>query len=134
MLNRLVLGLNRVGLLSRLPRSAFVKPAEVPEQASAEPVVELVAVRHRGALLASATIEGSGGYQITAAASAVLAEALLADASLPAGLADPQDVVTLEQLEPALTDAGIRIAIHPAPSRSARAAFSPPEGDADRSV
>jgi hypothetical protein len=119
-LNGALLALNRLGLMSRLPRAAFVRTHKAaPTEATAEPVTEWVAVRRRGMRLAATTIEGEGGYRMTAAATVVLADALLDAHGAPVpepGCFDPQELFTLEQLEAGLRQAGVRVVRHPAAS------------------
>jgi hypothetical protein len=116
-LNTAVLALDRIGLLSRLPRAAFVRGSTAPQAtASSEPVSEWVAVRRGDVRLAARTIEGSGGYRLTAAAVAVFADALLDDqgrATAKPGCFDPQDLFSLSNLQPQLVEAGIRVTPQP---------------------
>ena len=112
-LQRVLLAANAAGLISRLPRSALaVKP--VPE-ATSEPVRHWVAVRRHGALLAASTLRGQGDYRSGAAITALMARQLTARGdALPAGVLLPEEVLTLGELEPGLTRAGITIAAEPA--------------------
>jgi hypothetical protein len=90
--------------------------------ATRERFTEWVAVLRHGTRLAAATIEGEGGYRITATATAVLASALLdavAKNSELRGCFDPQELFTLQQLDPHLRQAGINILHHEAPSSAA---------------
>jgi hypothetical protein len=117
--NRAVLSLNALHLMSVLPRALFVRGKHpAPANATHEPVTEWVAVLRHGTRLAAATIEGEGGYRITATATAVFASALLdAVAKDPelTGCFDPQELFTLQQLGPHLRKAGINILHHEAP-------------------
>lgn len=112
----MLLTLNALHLMSLLPRAAFLmNKSTVPAVATREPVTERVAVLRHGARLAVCTIEGEGGYRITATATAVFASALVdavaMDRSL-SGCFDAQDLFTLQQLDPHLRRAGVNIIQH----------------------
>jgi hypothetical protein len=65
--------------------------------------------------LAARTITGAGNYRVTAAATLVLAEALLDRArrdGVRAGCFEPQELFTLPELEPTLRQRGL--AVNPA--------------------
>ena len=119
-LNAALLAVNELRLMSTLPRAAFVRgPTTPPTEATTEPVTEWVAVRRRDTLLAATTIEGEAGYRLTAAATVVLADALLDEngpSAVEPGCFDPQELFTLEQLEADLREAGVRVVQQPAAS------------------
>lgn len=113
-LNAAFLAVNALGLMSILPRTMFVQGTTEPHASEArEPVIEWIAVRARGRRLAASTIEGRGGYLMTADATAVLAEALL-DRAAPAepGCFQPYELFSLQHLERQLSRSGIRIVRH----------------------
>ena len=105
-----ILAANRTGILSLLPRSAFVGGRKGPAGgASAEPFAEWVAVLRGGRRLAARTVEGNGDYRSTAAATVVFSESLCSRGDLPAGGFDPEDVLSLGDVSGALEAAGIRV-------------------------
>jgi len=110
LLHRSVLAANRTGVLSLLPRAAFVGGRKGPPgDASTEAFSEWVAVLRGGQRLAARTVEGEGDYRSTAAATVVLAEALLRRGDLPAGRFDPEDLLSLGDVSGPLEAAGIRV-------------------------
>jgi hypothetical protein len=73
---------------------------------------EWVGVRRRGALLAARTMTGAGNYRVTAAATLVLAEALLDPArhhGAGPGCFEPQEVFSLPELEADLRQRGLAV-------------------------
>jgi NAD(P)-dependent dehydrogenase (short-subunit alcohol dehydrogenase family) len=116
-LNRAVLIANALRLMQALPRAAFVpRGRNRPTELTSEPLTEWVAVRRQGVQLAARTITGAGNYRVTAAATIVLAEALLdserRDAVRP-GCFEPQELFTLPKLEADLRQRGL--GVDPAP-------------------
>lgn len=108
-----MLALNRLGLMSVLPRFAFVVGrGKVPEEASRERVAEWVAVRAGDQRLAARTVECRGDYASTAAVGVGFAAALLGErgAEVPStGCFYPDELFTLAEFEPALREAGIEV-------------------------
>lgn len=116
-LHRAVLSVNALGLMQALPVAAFVpRRRNGPTELTTEPLTEWVAVRRQGAHLAARTITGAGNYRVTAAATLVLAEALLdrarRDGPRP-GCFEPQELFSLPELETDLRQRGL--AVNPAP-------------------
>jgi NAD(P)-dependent dehydrogenase (short-subunit alcohol dehydrogenase family) len=116
-LHHAVLGVNALRLMQALPLAAFVpRGRNRPTELTTEPVVEWVGVRREGALLAARTITGAGNYRLTAAATLVLAEALLDRAGRDGarrGCFEPQELFSLTELEADLRQRGL--ALNPAP-------------------
>jgi hypothetical protein len=108
-LNGALLALNKLRLMSTLPRRAFVPSGKTAGEATTEPLTEWIAVRRHGTYLGAYTIEGAGGYPVTAVAAAVLADALMAKASDRPGCFEPQELVTLEELQADLRAGGVNV-------------------------
>jgi hypothetical protein len=116
-LHRALLGINALRLMQMLPRAAFVPRAKNrTTELTTESLTEWVAVRREGTRLAARTITGAGNYRVTAAATLVLAEALLdparGDGARP-GCFEPQELFSLPVLEADLRQRGL--AVNPAP-------------------
>jgi NAD dependent epimerase/dehydratase family len=116
-LHRAVLSVNALRLMQALPVAAFVpRRTNRPTELTTESLTEWVAVRRQGAHLAARTITGAGNYRVTAAATLVLAEALLdparRDGPRP-GCFEPQELFGLPELEADLRQRGL--AVNPAP-------------------
>ena len=111
--HRAMLGLNKAGLMSRLPRAAFGSPPSTDGGgASEEPVAHWVAVLRRGERIAARTLECRDDYGCAAAAAVVFARTLIADgagSALPRGVFDPEDLLSLDGLAPALREHGIAV-------------------------
>ena len=108
--HRAMLGLNKAGLMSRLPRAAFGSPSTDRGDVSEEPVAHWIAVLRRGERIAAQTLECRGDYRGAAAGTAVFARTLIADgagSALPRGVFDPEDLLSLDRLAPALREHGI---------------------------
>jgi hypothetical protein len=123
-LHRAVLFANALGLTRALPLAAFVpRSSSRRAELTTEPLTEWVAVRRPGAYLAARTITGAGNYRVTAAATLVLAEALLdparGDGARP-GCFEPQELFSLFELEADLRGRGL--AVNPAPDLAPAAA------------
>jgi hypothetical protein len=104
-----MLALNARGELSKLPRSAVAaKPPAQPGKASQEPVAHWVAASRRGQRLAALTVECEGDFVNAARSTVVFARAQLERRQRP-GCFDPEEVFVLNDLEPTLHAAGIRI-------------------------
>jgi hypothetical protein len=104
-----MLALNDRGELRTLPRSAFAaRPPAAPGKASQEPVAHWVAAAHRGQRLAALTVECEGDFLNAARSTVVFASAQLGRRQRP-GCFDPEEVFVLNDIEPALHAAGIRI-------------------------
>jgi hypothetical protein len=87
-----------------------------PEQAvtlrrSQEPIVHWVAASHRGQRLAALTVECEGVFVNAARSTVVFARAQLGRRQQP-GCFDPEEVFVLNDLEPTLHAAGVRIMRH----------------------
>jgi hypothetical protein len=112
-LNRAVLAVNALRLMRALPRGAFIpRGSNRPAELTTEPLTEWVAVRRQGTRLAARTITGAGNYRATAAATLVLAEALVDRArrdGLPPGCFEPQELFTLPELEGDLRRRGLAV-------------------------
>lgn len=107
-LQRTLLTVNAAGLISRLPRSAFTS-APVRE-ATAEPVRHWVGVRQQGTLLAASTLRTRGDYRAAAVAAVLMAGQLAGRRdTLPAGVLLPEDVLTIDGLEPGLAAGGVTV-------------------------
>jgi hypothetical protein len=116
-LHRAVLIANALRLMQALPLAAFVpRGRNRPTELTTEPVTEWVAVGRQGVHLAARTLTGAGNYRVTAAATLVLAEALLdperRDGARP-GCFEPQELFSLPELEADLRQRGL--AVNPAP-------------------
>src|SRR5215218_296662 len=116
-LHRAVLTANALRLMQALPLAAFVpRGKNRPPELTTEPLTEWVAVRRQAVHLAARTITGAGNYRVTAAATLVLAEALLDPArrdGIRPGCFEPQELFTLPELEADLRQRGL--AVNPAP-------------------
>lgn len=112
-LHRAVLSANALGLMRALPLAAFVPRARNrPIELTTEPLTECVGVRRQGVHLAARTITGAGNYRVTAAATLVLAEALLDPArrdGVRPGCFEPQELFTLPELEADLRQRGLGV-------------------------
>jgi hypothetical protein len=107
-----LLAANAAGLIGRLAGSS-ASTAPVTET-TAEPVRHWVAVRRRGTLLAASTLRCQGDYRSGAAATALMAGQLAGRRSaLPAGVLMPEDVLTIDELEPGLAEAGLTVTEEP---------------------
>jgi hypothetical protein len=107
-----LLAANAAGLIGRLAGSA-ASGAPVTETTT-EPVRHWVAVRRRGALLAASTLRCRGDYRSAAAATALMAGQLVGRRDrLPAGVLMPEDVLTIDELEPGLAEAGLTVTEEP---------------------
>jgi len=110
-----LLAANAAGLIGRLARSAAASAPVL--ETTAEPVSHWVAVRQRGALLAASTLRCQGDYRCDRPDGRRLAGR---DDPLPGGLLLPEDVLTIDDLEPGLAEAGVAVAVavvrEPAPA------------------
>jgi NAD dependent epimerase/dehydratase family len=110
-LHRTMLAVNALRLMTALPLAAFVPHRKTrPTELTTESLTEWVAVRRQRAHLAARTITGAGNYRVTAAATLVLAEALLDPArrdSARAGCFEPQELFNLPELEADLRQRGL---------------------------
>jgi NAD dependent epimerase/dehydratase family len=115
-LHRAVLIANALRLMQALPLAAFVpRGRNRAIELTTEPLTEWVAVRRQGVHLAARTITGAGNYRVAAAATLVLAEALLDPARrdrVRPGCFEPQELFTLPELEADLRQRGV--AVNPA--------------------
>jgi NAD dependent epimerase/dehydratase family len=112
-LRRAVLSVNALRLMQALPRAAFVpRGRNRRAELTTESLTEWVAVRREGAHLAARTITGAGNYRVTAAATLVLAQALLDPARrdrVPPGCFEPQQLFSLPELEADLRQRGLAV-------------------------
>jgi hypothetical protein len=112
-LNRAVLGINALGLMQVLPVAAFVPHGRSrPTELTSESLTEWVAVRRYGTLLAACTMIGTGNYRVTAAATLVLAQALLDPARhdrVRPGCFAPQELFTLPEVKANLRQRGLAV-------------------------
>jgi len=115
-LNRAMLIANALGLMKAMPLAAFVpRGRRPPIELTSEPLIEWVSVRRQGVHVAARTITGAGNYRLTAAATLVLAEALLDPGRRDcarAGCFEPHELFTLPELEGDLRQRGV--AVNPA--------------------
>ncbi len=109
--HRSMLGLNKAGLMSRLPRAAFGPRSSTDGgDVSEEPVAHWIAVLRRGERIAAQTLECHGDYLGAAASTVIFARTLVAGgagSALPRGVFDPEDLFSLDRLAPALREHGI---------------------------
>jgi hypothetical protein len=112
-LHRAVLGVNALRLMQALPLAAFLpRGGNRPIELTTESLTEWVAVRRQGAHLAARTITGAGNYRVAAAATLVLAEALLDPArrdGVRPGCFEPQELFSLPDLEADLRQRGVAV-------------------------
>ena len=112
-LGAVMLALNAVGLISKLPPAALGsgRRTSVPE-ASQEPVAHSVAVLREGARLDYRLIVGRGDFLMAASSAIVFAEALLGRdgrAAAQPGAWYPEEVLSLERVGASLRRAGIDV-------------------------
>jgi hypothetical protein len=109
--HRALLALNKAGLMARLPRAAFGSPPRTgAAAASGEAVAHWIAVLKQGERIAAQTLECRGEYRSAAVAAVVFGRALMAGGAggaLPRGVFDPEDLLRLDVLAPALRESGI---------------------------
>jgi NAD(P)-dependent dehydrogenase (short-subunit alcohol dehydrogenase family) len=108
-----VLGVNALRLMQLLPLAAFVpRGKSSPTELTSESLTEWVGVRRQGTVVETRTITGAGNYRVTAAATLVLAEALLDparhDRARP-GCFEPQELFTLPELAANLRKRGVAV-------------------------
>ena len=108
-----LLGLNAVGLLSRLPRVAWTAGrGRMPKELSRQPTMHWARVLRGGELLGASFVHARGDYRSTVAATAVYANTLVPEAGTEPprrGVFGLAEVLDLRGLEPALRDRNIRI-------------------------
>ncbi|APE33583.1 hypothetical protein BOX37_05925 [Nocardia mangyaensis] len=109
--------INRLGLFSILPRVAFtIGRGKAVEQASDEPVGVRVEVSAGGKQLGAGTIFCRGDYRATAATLLTFAETLLFRPEIPRGMFYPEQLLSLRDVLPLLSNRGVHIgmaAAHP---------------------
>lgn len=109
-LHRFLLALNALRLIGFLPSASFAAgTAKVPSEPSEEPICEWVSVFADGRRLGGCTLEGSGYYRMTAAATHVFAEALSTSPAKERGLLSLEEVLTLDAVRPGLEEHGIAV-------------------------
>ena len=112
--DRLMRGLNRVGLIAKLPRAALGSGSRHGSavDASREPVAHRVAVLRRGRCLDAGLIRGNGDFRMAAASSVVFADAVVGrdggERAKP-GVWYPEEAMSLRRIGPALRGAGITV-------------------------
>lgn len=106
-----MLGLERLGLLSKIPRYVLAAKPANPDKLSREPFAVWVGATRDGALLGARTIEGRGDYRCTAASTVLVAERLTAgdDRATRTGCIDLAEVFTLDDLCADLQAAGVTV-------------------------
>ena len=127
--HRALLAVNTAGLMSRLPRAAFGSPPRADGgDASDEPVAHWVAVLKQGERIAAQTLQCRGDYRCAAASAVAFARALTAcgaASALPRGVFDPEDLLSLDGLAPALREYGIAAVSQPVTASGAKATPAP---------
>ena len=127
--HRAMLAFNTAGLISRLPRAAFDSPPGTHRgDISDEPVAHWIAVLKQGERIAAQTLRCRGDYRCAAASAVVFARALIAGGAggaLPRGVFDPEDLLSLDALAPALRQYGIAAVNEPVTASSAKATPAP---------
>jgi hypothetical protein len=116
-LHRSMLGVNALRLMRAVPLAALVpRGTDRPNELTTESLTEWVAVGRQGARLAARTMTGAGNYRVTAAATLVLAEALLDSVRRNGarfGCFEPQELFSLPELAADLRRRGLTV--NPAP-------------------
>jgi hypothetical protein len=127
--HRAMLAFNKAGLMSRLPRAAFGSPSGTNRgDASDEPVAHWIAILKQGERIAAQTLQCRGDYRCAAASAVVFARALTdgrAGSALPRGVFDPEDLLSLDALAPALRGNGIAAVSQPVTASGAKATQAP---------
>jgi hypothetical protein len=112
-LHRAVLSVNALGLMQALPVAAFVpRGRNRATELTTESLTEWVGVLREGAHLAARTITGAGNYRLAAAATLVLAEALLDPTrrhGARLGCFEPQELFGMPELEAELRQRGLAV-------------------------
>lgn len=112
-LNNLLLWLNRLRLISFLPKAVFrFGRRSTPPELTTEPICEWVSVAREGKRLAACTIEGKGDYRSTVAAALVFVDAVtekLCTGDAVDGVFGVEDLFTLDGLRSDLEAKGICI-------------------------
>ena len=112
--NASTLALNSLGLLSKLPLALFTVGSDRRAASTvAKPQCHVCAVLRDGRRLAATAVMGRGNFAMTADATAMMAENLLArrdKGESPTGVLSVEDVFDLSELTPGLERRGIRIA------------------------
>jgi NAD(P)-dependent dehydrogenase (short-subunit alcohol dehydrogenase family) len=107
--HRSLLALNRTGAMTKLPRAAFgPRPPAASSEASREPVAHWVAVLRKGRCVGACTIECDGDFVHAARATVALAEQGRHPGRAP-GCFDPEEIVTLKDVESTLRASGILV-------------------------
>ena len=127
--HRALLAVNTAGLMSRLPRAAFSPPPRTGAgDASDEPVAHWIAVLKQGERIAAQTLQCRGDYRCAAASAVVFARALTAGGTgtaVPRGVFDPEDLLSLDGLAPALRQHGIAAVSQPVTASGAEPTPAP---------
>ena len=109
--NRAMLGLNAIGLASRLPLGAFTFPRTAPPaEPSRQPTCHWVSVRRSAKVVASRCLVGAGDYRSSVATTLAFADALVDRphaAPVRRGVFGVDELLSFAQMEPALHASGI---------------------------
>ncbi len=127
--HRALLAVNKAGLMSRLPRAAFgAHPRTAADGASTEPVAHWIAVLQHGERIAAATLKCRGDYRAAADSAVAFASALTtgaADNAARPGVFDPEELLCLDDLAPALREKGITVVGQPVTPHRAQPNLQP---------
>ena len=109
-----LMALNALGLWKRVPLGLFTLGSSwKARRTTSEPHRSILAVTRGDQRLAASVVEGSGDYQMTAAATVVFAEALLARRAADPGLSGvfgAEELFDLSELRDGFESRGVRIA------------------------
>ena len=110
--HRRLLELNGSGEIGALPRSLIgSRPLAADGSAGSEPVAHLIVAKRCGRCLDARTVRCRGDVRHAALSTVVFAQALLRQERC-GGCVDPEEVCMLDEVQPKLRDAGIRIEPH----------------------
>jgi hypothetical protein len=108
-INQAIRAINRMRLMSALPKVAFlIGRGGAVEEASRHPCAIWIGVRRGDKRLGASILECEGDYRTTAAIARVFGEALL-DRPMRPGCFNPEDLFRLSDLLPALGEVGLRV-------------------------
>jgi hypothetical protein len=110
--HRRLLELNGSGEIGALPRSLIgSRPLAADGSAGSEPVAHLIVAKRCGRCLDARAVRCRCDVRHAALSTVVFAQALLTQGRR-AGCVDPEEVCTLDEVQPKLRDVGIRIEPH----------------------